>query len=69
MESRLNKLLLSKSTFYPEKNEKLPEVGMMPLPARYEKVTYCLVIVIGYIYLFITAVSTVQWKLHQDVLC
>ena len=43
MESRLNKLLLSKSTFYPEKNEKLPEVGMMPLPARYEKVDYCLV--------------------------
>ena len=42
MESRINKLLLSKSTFYPQKNEKLPEIGMMPLPARYEKVKYWL---------------------------
>ena len=42
MESRINKLLLSKSPFYPQKNEKLPEIGMMPLPARYEKVIYWL---------------------------
>ena len=36
MESKINKLL-SKSTFYPEKNEKLPEIGIMSLPEKYEK--------------------------------
>ena len=38
MESKLNRLLLSRSTFYPEKSEKLPEVGIIELPERYEKV-------------------------------
>ena len=68
MESKINKLLLSKSTFYPEKNEKLPEIGMMSLPAKYEKVNNWLFIVIFLPSLFL-AVSTVKWQLHQDVLC
>ena len=70
MESKLNRLLLSKSTFYPEKNEKLPEIGMIDLPKSYEKVNHLLIfnstLTITLIY---TAVPTDQWKLHQIVLC
>ena len=39
MNSTVLQRLSSKATLYPEKSEKLPELGLMQLPSHYEKVS------------------------------
>ena len=68
MESKINKVLLSRSTFYPERSEKLPEVGLMPLPTRYEKVNYWLVIFISHSYLYFHS-SFIKYPMEATPRC
>ena len=38
MDAKVNRILLSRTTFHPEKNLELPEMELMELPGKYEKV-------------------------------